>query len=93
MQDKFGAISERCIKNPGSNFDVDTIFLCATFAAHRAQQIVVNDKSAKSADKFAHFVSDRILDHSPGQAGDQYPVTRAERTKIDMPEWADNDCK
>ncbi|KRY34181.1 hypothetical protein T01_1805 [Trichinella spiralis] len=45
MQDKFGAISERCIKNPGSNFDVDTIFLCATFAAHRAQQIVVNDSS------------------------------------------------
>ncbi|KRX80114.1 hypothetical protein T06_747 [Trichinella sp. T6] len=37
MQDKF--------ENPGSNFDVDTIFLCATFAAHRAQQIIVNDSS------------------------------------------------
>ncbi|KRX26797.1 hypothetical protein T07_2314 [Trichinella nelsoni] len=32
-------------ENPGSNFDVDTIFLCATFAVHRTQQIVVNDSS------------------------------------------------
>ncbi|KRZ83893.1 hypothetical protein T08_6291 [Trichinella sp. T8] len=85
MQDKF--------ENPGSNFDVDTIFLCATFAAHRAQQIVVNDSSQFTRHFWSLSLHDRILDHSPGQAGDQYPVTRAERTKIDKPEWADNDCK
>ncbi|KRZ38795.1 hypothetical protein T4C_4210 [Trichinella pseudospiralis] len=57
-------------------FKDDTIFLCTTFAVHPAQ-IVVNDSS-----------HDRIFDHSPGQLGDRYPVTRAEQTKIDKPEWA-----